>query len=42
MARYSVNIPVGFENMGIEDYGKFLEERRKLMAEKIKKYYFSL
>ena len=35
-------IPVGFENMGIEDYGKFLEERRKLMAEKIKKYYFSL
>lgn len=35
-------IPVGFENMDINDYETFLEERRKLMAEKIKSYYFSL
>lgn len=35
-------IPVGFEGMAINDYNGFLEERRKLMAEKIRNYYFSL
>lgn len=35
-------IPEGFENMEIDDYAKFLEARRKLMAEKIKQYYQSL
>lgn len=35
-------IPVGFERMAIDDYSGFLEERRKLMAEKIRNYYFSL
>lgn len=35
-------IPEGFENMEIDDYVKFLEARRKLMAEKIKQYYQSL
>lgn len=35
-------IPEGFENMTIEDYPRFLSERRKLMALKIKKYYQSL
>lgn len=35
-------VPAGFENMDAADYQRFLEERRKLMAEKIKAYYFSL
>ncbi len=35
-------IPNGFEEMEISDYNNFLEMRRKLMAEKIRKYYFSL
>jgi hypothetical protein len=35
-------IPEGFENMGIEDYERFLEERRKLMAQKIKIYFQKL
>lgn len=35
-------IPVGFEEMDIADYTNFLEMRRKLMAEKIRNYYFSL
>ena len=29
-------------DMDYQDYEMFLEERRKLMAEKIKKYYYSL
>ena len=35
-------IPDGFEKMRIEDYEVFLEERRKLMAEKIRAYNFTL
>ncbi|MCD7804984.1 MAG: DUF262 domain-containing protein [Oscillospiraceae bacterium] len=35
-------IPDGFEDMDISDYDAFLEARRKLMAEKIRQYYFSL
>ena len=35
-------IPDGFEGMSIGDYDRFLEERRKLMAQKIRNYYFSL
>ena len=35
-------IPEGFENMSIEDYPRFLDARRKLMAKKIKAYYESL
>ena len=35
-------IPDGFEHMGIDDYPAFLEQRRKLMAQKIRKYYESL
>ena len=35
-------IPNGLENMGFEDYRSFLEERRKLMAQKIKKYFEAL
>ena len=35
-------IPDGFEIMDISDYSTFLEERRKLMAQKIKEYYWSL
>lgn len=35
-------VPDGFENMDINDYQTFLEQRRKLMAQKIKDYYFSL
>ena len=35
-------IPAGFEEMDIADYTNFLEMRRKLMAEKIRNYYFSL
>ncbi len=35
-------IPEMIFKAGIDDYQSFLEERRKLMADKIKKYYFSL
>ena len=35
-------IPEGFEKMDIQDYERFLEARRVLMAQKIKEYYFSL
>ena len=35
-------IPSGFEKMDINDYPRFLEERRELMAQKIKNYYWSL
>lgn len=35
-------IPEGFENMTVDDYLQFLEQRRKLMAKKIKTYYESL
>lgn len=35
-------IPDGFENMKFEDYDRFLQERRKLMAQKIRQYYQSL
>ena len=35
-------IPDGFENMKFEDYNGFLQERRKLMAQKIRQYYQSL
>ena len=35
-------VPSSIMEMGIEDYGDFLVERRKLMAQKIKEYYFSL
>lgn len=35
-------IPAGFEDMTYEDYPRFLDERRKLMVEKIRYYYDSL
>lgn len=35
-------IPEGIGNMGPEDYPEFLIQRRKLMAQKIKEYYYSL
>jgi len=35
-------IPDGMENKTIEHYEEFLQERRKLMAKKIKKYYWEL
>lgn len=35
-------IPAGFEEMEADDYEDFLKERRKLMAKKIKDFYFSL
>ena len=35
-------IPENFYMMTIDDYDSFLKERRKLMADKIKKYYYSL
>ena len=35
-------IPNGFEKMEVGDYESFLKERRKLMAKKIKDYYFGL
>ena len=35
-------IPQGVEFMAIEDYDEFLHERRRLMAEKIKDFYFRL
>lgn len=35
-------IPKGVEKMGFEDYPSFLDTRRKLMAQKIKKYFAGL
>lgn len=35
-------IPEGIQNMDADDYTDFLSERRKLMAQKIKEYYYSL
>ena len=35
-------VPTEIMNMGIDDYSEFLNMRRKLMAQKIKDYYFSL
>ena len=35
-------IPAGFECMDISNYPDFLEQRRKLMAQKIKDYYWAL
>lgn len=35
-------IPVGMETKTIEDYGDFLQERRKMMAHKIRDYYVRL
>lgn len=35
-------IPQSIFTMTLKDYDEFLEERRKLMAEKIKNYYYSL
>lgn len=35
-------IPDDFETMDISDYPRFLDMRRKLMAQKIRNYYFSL
>ena len=35
-------VPLEIINMQVESYQDFLEERRKLMAEKIRNYYFSL
>jgi hypothetical protein len=35
-------IPSGIENMKHDQYSEFLMERRKLMAEKIKNYFFNL
>lgn len=35
-------VPFEIANMGIDNYQDFLDKRRKLMADKIKNYYFSL
>ena len=35
-------IPYEVKDMDYNDYGEFLEQRRRLMAEKIKDYYYSL
>jgi hypothetical protein len=35
-------IPDGIERMTVNDYDTFLEERRRLMADKIKQYFYSL
>lgn len=35
-------VPEDFASMDIADYGRFLDERRSLMAQKIKDYYFAL
>ncbi len=32
-------IPEGIENMTVQDYPRFLAERRKLMAQKMKTYF---
>ena len=40
---YKMNcLPQGMEKMTINDYPKFLQQRRQLMAQKIKQYFFSL
>lgn len=36
------SVPEDVMNMDVKDYDDFLEKRRKLMAQKIKNYYFSL
>ena len=38
----SNSVPINLLEMNIESYEQFLEERRKLMADKIRKYYKSL
>jgi hypothetical protein len=35
-------IPDGIHEMGLEDYQGFLEARRNLMAQKMRKYFESL
>lgn len=35
-------VPVSLSQTTYENYDAFLEERRKLMAQKLKKYYYSL
>lgn len=35
-------VPEGMENKNIDHYGKFLQEHKKLMAQKIKKCYWKL
>ena len=35
-------IPQGFSKMSIENFDDFLKQRRILMAQKIKEYYYSL
>ena len=35
-------IPEGFQSMTVDDFDKFLKQRRILMANKIKEYYYSL
>jgi len=35
-------VPTEIMNMGVDDYDDFLSSRRKLMAQKMKDYYFSL
>ena len=35
-------IPLEVFNMNINNYNEFLELRRRLMAEKIKEYYYSI
>ena len=35
-------IPEGVENMTVEDYPEFLTERRRLMAQKIRRYFEGL
>jgi hypothetical protein len=35
-------IPVGMEDKNVDNYGEFLQERRKLMAAKIRDYYWKL
>jgi hypothetical protein len=35
-------VPVDVIGMSIDDYPTFLEERRKLIAQRLKEYYFSL
>jgi hypothetical protein len=35
-------VPIELKQMSIDDYPEFLNLRRKLMATKIKEYYFSL
>ena len=35
-------IPEGMEKMTIDDYDDFLQERRRLMAQKMKEYYYNL